>query len=73
MTFPVSADIDDLTDEAVIKNTISIVRGLAKVANHLRDVDPDYVRELLRGMIDALDEADGMDSFGTEGWRDFIQ
>jgi len=72
MSFPVLEDIDDLSDDAVVRVTIDLIRSLSKVATHLRDVDPDYVRELLRGMTIALDEADDMDSFGTEGWRLFL-
>jgi hypothetical protein len=73
MSFPLAEDIDDLTDAAIANKTILLIRGLSKVSDHLRDVDPQYVRDLYVAITEVLDEADGEDSFGTEGWRHFVE
>jgi hypothetical protein len=37
--------------------------------NYLKDMSKKALLEILLKIIDQLDEADGMDFFGTEGWR----
>jgi hypothetical protein len=69
MTFAKAEDIDELSDVQVINQTISLIRGLSKISNHFREVPAEYVREIYRKLVEALDEADDMESFGAEGWR----
>jgi len=38
----------------------------------LKEIDkltPDAVKEYLKQIVEHLDELDGDDTFGTEGWR----
>lgn len=41
----------------------------------VKDVDkmkPQHIKQYLKELIQALDELDGNDFFGTEGWRKFL-
>ncbi len=65
-------EIDDLNDREVTLHLSKLIRGLSRNVAHLRDVEPEYLRTLYAKMVQALDEADEMNSFGSEGWREFL-
>ncbi len=73
MTFVKPIDIDELSDREITNQLIGLVRGLSKVANHFRDVSVDQNREFLSKLLEFLDEADDSNSFGSEGWRYFLE
>lgn len=72
MTFVKEEDIEELTDSAVTNQLASLVRQLPKIASHFRDM-PEYNRDILAGLLKTLDEADDLGTFGTEGWRYFLE
>ena len=73
MNFPELDDIDELSEKNMTKKTIALIRGLYKISDHFYEMNIETVKTIYTKLIEALDEADDMDSFGTEGWRQFIE
>lgn len=56
--------IQKLSDTAVTETLKEIMDAL-----HDQDDVCDQTREVLQAVVDRLDDLDGDDAFGTEGWR----
>ena len=61
--------ISDMKPKAQIETLQSICQ---KLKEHATDTSPDVVEFILTALVDALDETDGDDAFGTEGWKQFF-
>lgn len=63
----ININIDELTDKQAIDELFNLLENIktnTKEMNH-----GDSTRRILAEVIDALDELDGYDMFGTEGWK----
>jgi hypothetical protein len=58
--------VEDFSDAAV---TAALNKLLAQLLNGIIDMDDQTQRDLLEAITIALDDLDGDDAFGTEGWE----
>ena len=45
---------------------------MAKVPSNIDDLTEEAAKKLLKKIVTKLDELDGVDFFGSEGWKHYI-
>ena len=58
--------VDKLTDEEVRAGLSDVLQALDM---NVGDITPEAQRDLLESFIDVLDDLDGDDTFGEDGWK----
>ena len=62
-------DIQDLSFAGKKKLLNAITKGLSTYFKSAGDDNEEFLGDVLVGIVSTLDEWDGHDAWGTEGWR----
>lgn len=62
-------DIENLKVEAKAKYLKDICKQISELEDDALTFNEEALEEVLGGLVDALNNTDGEDYFGTEGWK----